>query len=154
MTFTARLGESCWLLLAVCSVQSRQAGCRRLEGIKQRWFWGDLNEIKLFFFPPSKAQQGITKIRVGFTKNEVLQWLKKWMAAKSLTAFDCATAPSRDSAAFINCVAKYKYFILISLCTIRTELFNDNLLVLMHRYNVFSFPFFFFQLVLPNRKKW
>lgn len=67
--------------LLVCFVQNGQTDCRRLEGIKQRWFWGDLNQIKLFFFFfSSKAQQGIRKIRVGFTKNGVLRWLKNdWL---------------------------------------------------------------------------
>lgn len=66
--------------LRVCFVQNGQTDCRRLGGIKQRWFWGDLNQIKLFLFFSSKTQQGITKIRVGFTKNEVLRWLKNgWL---------------------------------------------------------------------------
>lgn len=67
------LGMAADYCLLVCFVWNGQTDCRRLEGIKQGWFKGDLNEIKLF---SSKAQRGITKIRAGFTKNEVLQWLK------------------------------------------------------------------------------
>ena len=43
------LGTAADYCLLVCFVWNGQTDCRRLGGIKQGWFKGDLNEIKLFF---------------------------------------------------------------------------------------------------------